>query len=205
MHGRQADPERWNRARIGLEIEVEQMNRGSSFVMTSTLGIAVVLLMGAPPRNQRATEDAAKQTDGAFCDGVFQAQLDAESGKEPRIQSGRWSTNGDRALFIAGYQHEYRQFATDRPGRLRPLDAAELAGYRDGILDGERHHNLMQAFRVSQTEKYLNAGQDAGANAVSETYQRDYRLGYANGSQVGYYSEASKEESSIASGKLGSM
>lgn len=163
------------------------MNRGSSFVMTSTLGIAVFLLVGAPSRNQRTTEDAAEQTDGAFCDGEFQAELDAQSGKEARIQSSRWITSGDRALFIAGYQHEYRRLATDQPGKLeRP---AELAGYRDGMLDGERHHNLMQAFRVSQTEKYLNAGQDSGANSVSENYQRDYRRGYANGYQVGYYSK----------------
>jgi hypothetical protein len=171
------------------------MNRGSSFVMTSTLGIAFGLLVGGPPRAPRAAVDVAREMDGAFCDGEFQAELDAVNGKKPRIQSSRWITNGDRALFIAGYQQQYRQFAMDRPGRLAPLTAAELAGYRDGKLDGERHHNLMQAFQVNQTENYLNAGQDSGANAVSESYQRDYRLGYANGYQVGYYPEAIKEES----------
>jgi len=170
------------------------MNRGSSFVMTSTLGIAVVLLLGGSPRTPR-TGVVARETDGAFCDGKFQAKLDAANGNGPRIRSGRWATNRDRALFIAGYQQEYRQLAEGRPGGLGPEDAAASAGYRDGILDGARQYNLMQAFRVNQTEKYLKAGQDSsGANTVSESYQRDYRLGYANGYQVGYYSEARKEE-----------
>jgi len=174
--------------------------------MTSTLGIAVVLLMGAPPRMPRTAVDVARETDGAFCDGEFQAELDAENGKDPRIQSGRWIASGDRALFIAGYQHEYRQFAADRPRRLSLLGAAELAGYRDGRLDGERQRRAMQAFRVNQTEKYLNAGQSSSeANALSKSYQRDYRLGYANGYQVGYYSEAEKEESSSGNDRFGHM
>jgi hypothetical protein len=182
------------------------MNRGSSFVMTSTLGIAVVLLVGGPHRTHRASADVAQETDGAFCDGEFQADLDAGNGKEPHIQSGRWTTSGDRALFIAGYQRKYGQIAAGRPGRLGPRDAAELAGYRDGMLDGERHHNLRQVFRVNQTEKYLHAGQGfSGTNAVSESYQRDYRQGYANGYQVGYYSAAKKEESSIENGELDSL
>lgn len=180
------------------------MNRGSSFVMTSTLGIAVVLLMQGAPRTPRTAVDAARETDGAFCDGEFQAELDAENSKEPRIQSGRWILNGDRALFIAGYQQAYRQFAADRPERLGSLDAAGLAGYRDGMLDGERHRKAMQPFRMNKTEKYLNAGQDSlEANAVSKSYKRDYRLGYANGYQVGYYSEAEKEELSSGNDRFG--
>ena len=182
------------------------MNRGSSFVMTSTLGIAVVLLMGGPLRAPRTAVDAARETDGAFCDGEFQAELDAENGKEPRLQSSRWGTNEDRALFIAGYQQQYRQFAADRPGRLGPLDAAQLAGYRDGMLDGKRQREAMQSFRMKQAEKYVHAGQDSsGANAVSESYERDYRLGYANGYQVGYYSEKEKEELSSGNDKFGDM
>jgi hypothetical protein len=170
------------------------MNRGLSFVMTSTLGIAVGLLMGEAPRMARTAVDAARR-DAAFYDGEFQAKVDADNGRKPRIQSGRWMTDGDRALFIAGYEQAYRHLAADRPGSLGPLDAAELAGYRDGMRDGERQRKAMQAFRVQRTEMFMNAGQEASeANAVSESYKRDYRRGYANGYQVGYYSAAEKEE-----------
>lgn len=174
--------------------------------MTSTLGIAVVLLMGGPLRTPRAAADVARETDGAFCDGEFQADLDAENGKEPRIQSGRWITNGDRALFIAGYQEEYRQFAMGRPGRPGLQDAAKSAGYRDGILDGVKQRKAMQLFRVNQTEKFLNAGQDSSeANSVSDSYKREYRRWYATGYQIGYYSETQKEELRSENDKFGYM
>ncbi len=85
------------------------------------------------------------------------------------------------------------------------VDAAS-AGSPVPMLDGEGQRKAMQAFRVNQTEKYLNAGQgSAGANAVSESYQRNYRLGYANGYQVGYYPEAKKEELSGGNDRLGHM
>jgi len=174
--------------------------------MTSTLGIAGVLAIGGAPRTPRTAVDVARETDGAFCDGEFLAELDAESGKEPRIQSGRWITNGDRALFIAGYQQKHRHFAADRPGRMGPVDTAELSGYRDGMLDGEKQRNAMQPFRMNRAEKYLNAGQNSlELNVVSESYKHDYRLGYANGYQVGYYSEAEKGELSSGNGKFGNM
>lgn len=174
--------------------------------MTSTLGIAGVLVMGGAPRTPRTAVGVAREMDGAFCDGEFLAKLDADSGKEPRIQSGRWITSGDRALFIAGYQQGHGQFAAHRPGRMGPVDTAELAGYRDGMLDGEKQRNAMEPFRMNRTEKYLNAGQDPlEANAVSESYKHDYRLGYANGYQVGYYSEAEKGELSSGNDKFGHM
>jgi len=179
------------------------MNRGLSFVMTSTLGMAVGFLMGQTPRKAGAEVEAARSIDAAFYDGEFQAQLDAENGRKPHIQSGRWITDGDRVLFIAGYQQAYRRFAADRPGVLDQLAAAEAAGYRDGVLDGELHRKAMQPFRMKQTEKYLDAGGVSWeASTVSESYKRDYRLAYANGYQVGYYSKAQAEDLGTANNKL---
>jgi hypothetical protein len=172
-----------------------QMNRGLSYVMTSTLGIVVGLLAGEAPRMPRTAVNSARETDAAFCDGEFEAKLDVDNGRKPRIQSERWMRDGDRALFIAGYQQAYRQLAANRPERIKPLNAAELAGYRDGMRDGERQRKAMQPSRVTRTELFLNAGQvSTKAEVVSESYKRDYRLGYANGYQVGYYSKAEKEE-----------
>jgi hypothetical protein len=91
---------------LSPEVEAEQMNRGLSFVMTSTLGMAVGFLMGQTPRKAGAEVEAARSIDAAFYDGEFQAQLDAENGRKPHIQSGRWITDGDRVLFIAAYWME---------------------------------------------------------------------------------------------------
>jgi hypothetical protein len=171
------------------------MNKGLSYVMTSTLGIAVGLLAGEVPWMPRTAVGVARETDAAFCDGEFQAKLDVDSARKPRIQSERWVRDEDRALFIAGYQQAYRQLTSDRPERMELLNAAELAGYRDGMRDGEKQRKAMQPSRVTRTQMFLNAGQVASeVEAVSESYKRDYRLGYANGYQVGYYSKVHKEE-----------
>lgn len=37
------------------------------------------------------------------------AKLDLESGRQPHLSIGRWSTDEDRALYVGGYRQAYLQ------------------------------------------------------------------------------------------------
>ena len=123
-----------------------------------------------------------KQADAAYRDGAYQAKIDVESGRKAHFSCGRWSTDQDRASFIAGYEQSYRTLA--RSGKMEP-SASELAGYRDGVADGARHRLASQPFRVSKTENYRKAGGYSDAGASSD--RQFYLDAYSNGYQEGYY------------------
>jgi hypothetical protein len=159
-----------------MEMEVKPMKRQSSFALTSTLGVAIILLVGGLLHGPRAAApDATPRVDAAFRDGLFQARLDVQSGRKARIASGRWGTDQDRASFIAGYKQAYRELAEARSVKLLAPTSTELAGYRDGKLDGAHDRQAAQAFQGKKTENYRKADQH-------------YREAYANGYQEGYYS-----------------
>jgi hypothetical protein len=156
-----------------------------------SMGIAVGLLIGFSVRGpQTVTRHSTQVVDAAFRDGMFQAKLDVQSGRRPHVASGRWNTNADRALFIAGYQQVYREAVEANAGKLPKPAPAEVTGYWDGILDGGAHRASSRQFQPEKTNNYLSAGQglpelhdDAGK------YQRDYRHAYLNGYQQGYYAQ----------------
>lgn len=173
------------------------MKRESSYVLASTLGIAIVSLIGGMPRWFRTERvNATRNIEAAFRDGLFQARLDAQNGRKPYIVSGRWNSDRDRALFISAYQQAYREFSKAHSAKLAELNPAELAGYRDGMLDGARHRGASQPFQVNKTDNYRNIGsRPLEANSDSENYKQDYRQAYSNGYQEGYYSQPGQEES----------
>jgi hypothetical protein len=167
------------------------MKRESSYVLASTLGIAIISLIGGLPRwFQTERVSATRNVEAAFRDGLFQARLDAQNGRKPHIASGRWNAERDRALFITGYEQGYREFFKSHSGKLAEPNAAELAGHRDGMLDGARHRKASQPFQVDKTDNYRNIGAGSlEANSDSENYKRDYRQAYSTGYQRGYYSQ----------------
>jgi hypothetical protein len=160
----------------------------SSILMT--MGIAVGLLVGLSVRSPQADVHDRQAMDAAFRDGMFQAKLDVQSGRKPHVASGRWNTNADRALFIAGYQQGYREAFEAHAGRLPKPAAAEVAGYWDGISDGVAHRAGSHSFQPERTNNYLNAGQGSlHEHEDAVKYQREYRHAYLNGYQQGYYSQ----------------
>jgi hypothetical protein len=120
----------------------------------------------------------ARQADAAYRDGSFQAKIDIANARKPHIASGRWSTDQDRAAFIAGYEQTYRELAGNRATKLAEPTAAELAGFRDGLLDGARQRKAAQPFQLNKTDNFRNVGY-AEVSA--------YRGAYSNGYQQGYY------------------
>ncbi|MGC2196004.1 MAG: hypothetical protein WA628_15110 [Terriglobales bacterium] len=158
------------------------MKKQSLFVLAAVLCVGLGLV-AASSRGLRGALNV-KQADAAYRDGAYQAKIDVDSGRKPHFSSGRWSTDQDRASFIAGYEQSYRTLAEARSGKLEPT-APELAGHRDGVLDGARHRRASQPFQVSKTENYRKAGGYADANTSSD--QQYYRDAYSNGYQEGYY------------------
>ena len=116
----------------------------------------------------------AKQADAAYRDGSFLARMDVENGRKAHLSCGRWNFDQDRSSFIAGYEQTYRELSERGSRKNAQQTPVELAGYRDGVLDGLRHRKASQPFQLSKTDKYRNA-------------DREYREAYSNGYQEGYY------------------
>jgi hypothetical protein len=157
-----------------------------------TAGLVLGLVIGLFARTPGAARgNAAEVLDAAFRDGAYVARLDAQSGRKPRLMSGRWNANSDRAMFIVGYEQSYQQSALSEEKSPR-ADAAEVAGYLDGMADGAADGASSHAFRSEKTANYLNARQDAAPSAAeAATFREEYRGAYANGYQQGYYANQS--------------
>lgn len=165
------------------------MARQSPYVLA--MGIAIGLLVGiSVPRSHVPVAEAAPAVDAAFRDGMFQAKLDLQNARKPLLMAGRWNADADRALFIAGYKQTYNEAAV-AGGKLAKADAAELAGYADGIADGAAQRMAARRFQADKTSNFRNGGQTA---ELTENALSDYRRAYMNGYQLGYYSPDKSSE-----------
>jgi hypothetical protein len=154
------------------------MKKQSLFVVAAVLFVGMGMAVVADHGSRDALN--VKQADAAYRDGAYQAKIDVENGRKPHFSSGRWSTDQDRASFIAGYEDHYKVLAEAKSGRGLEPTAAEVAGRRDGMVDGARHRRAAQPFQVSKTDNYRNAGGYGDSNT-------NYRDAYSNGYQAGYY------------------
>jgi hypothetical protein len=141
-------------------------------------------------------QDASKQTDAAFRDGLFLARLDAEHGRKPHLASGRWSTEADRHSFVSAYLQAYREMqgsaAAEQLGSSQP---AAQRGYRDGLADGRQQRYESMSFQPAATENYQRAdrGYSDGSGGLNQ-YKKAYREAYCNGYQLAYYGETTQIE-----------
>jgi hypothetical protein len=158
-------------------------------ILNVILGLAILASVGVSAYGPKIeARKGLRSMDAAFRDGMYQAKIDVQDGKSPRLLSGRWSTHADRALFIAGYEQGYREYSEAQPRKLRELSAAELAGYSDGTLDGGSDRLKGQPFQAGKTANYQTGGQGfLEARANPEEYIRFYRQAYSRGYQQGYY------------------
>jgi hypothetical protein len=74
-----------------------------------SLGTTAMLANSKRTTNSNSKADATLDADGAFRDGLYLGQLDSASGQPARAAVGRWSTDQDRATFLAGYRRGYAQ------------------------------------------------------------------------------------------------
>jgi hypothetical protein len=91
-----------------------------SYVMTAILSVGVTLVgEGAMRVSKTFTENVTQPTNGAFRDGLYMARLDIENHREPHLSIGRWSSDTDRASYIAGYRQAYTNVLSGGSGNCQ--------------------------------------------------------------------------------------
>ena len=102
------------------------MTRLSFFTSLIAIGLGVVSgLEAVRPPYSPASENASRNSDGAFRDGLYLGKLAADRGAESHIAIGRWATAQNRASFTAGYQRGYNEVLATRvtpPNRGRQAE-----------------------------------------------------------------------------------
>ena len=83
------------------------MKKQSALVVTVVLCVGLGLVLVASHGLRGAL--IVKQADAAYRDGAYQAKIDVDRGRKAHVSSGRWSTDQDRASFIAGYEESFRR------------------------------------------------------------------------------------------------
>jgi hypothetical protein len=170
------------------------------YALTLTVGIAAAWLVTesayGPPMRSGNTDPVV---DAAFRDGAFEAKIDVQNGRKAHLMSGRWGADRDRALYIAGYRQAYRELTKTSDKGAQPTPA-ERAGYRDGMVDGARHRGASQPFQALKTDNYRSANRGySDVNADPEKYRQYYRQAYADGYQLGFYSQPDSAELGLMS------
>lgn len=156
------------------------MNR---FVL-GILGGALILAVAfgtAAHLQQDSRQNSEIAWTAPYRDGMYLANLDHQLGKKPHLRTGRWSSNADRAAFVAGYEQI--------SGPFRSTSGAELEAFRRGVNDGAEARQSERPFSVKPKVSELAEGQSATENDVS--------LSYVDGYQLGYYSDAGVLESRV--------
>ena len=125
------------------------------------VGGAALLALAAFTGRPSTTTDARFANDGAYRDGLYQAQLDATGKRPARITIGRCATSQDRASFFAGYLRGY-QDQTGHPAKLSGGDLATLTGYSEGIADGAHDRQSSLPFQVERSQRIHQAEQAYG-------------------------------------------
>ena len=82
------------------------MKRMLLFVMS--LALLTVVASRVSPVSAQDDAPLPVATDGAFRDGLYLGGLDAAKGRARHVSVGRWSADGDRTQFRAGYEAGYR-------------------------------------------------------------------------------------------------
>ena len=147
------------------------------FSTAMLLFAAAILVGGVATHMPQVATKMAHSTSAAFRDGMFVAKFDIEQGRKLHLSSGRWSSDADRASFIAGYNQVLR---AERPEILGSLSSGELAAYREGVKDGQLHRNNAHPFQVDYREA-----------------SREERQAYTTGYQLGYYAQQDATNSPV--------
>lgn len=84
------------------------MTRVLVTIVASLIMMSYALITTTVNANQ-VTPVSNVSLDGAFRDGLYLGKLDAVQNRQPHLSSGRWSSDRDRASFIAGYETGYGQ------------------------------------------------------------------------------------------------
>lgn len=86
------------------------MKRVFLFVLAVSVAVAALTSRSLLSKADLPAETAVSQAgNAAFRDGLHLGKFDAQSGRTHHLSVGRWSSDTNRAWFIAGYQAGYQQ------------------------------------------------------------------------------------------------
>jgi hypothetical protein len=79
----------------------------TTLTVTLCLGATATLAISNSSPTLSPSPEARLAADGAFRDGLYLGKLTAQRGQPSRPGIGRWSSDQDRSMFMAGYQRGY--------------------------------------------------------------------------------------------------
>jgi hypothetical protein len=86
------------------------------FMLVVSAGVAAVNSNSMKSNADLTGTTAVSQAgNAAFRDGLHLGRFDAESGRTRHLSVGRWSSDINRASFVAGYQTGYQQVDAVEP------------------------------------------------------------------------------------------
>jgi hypothetical protein len=103
----QAEAELW----VGAAYEKRRndMDKFFTYALALAVGLGTTAVLANNGRGARLGQSARVQmaADGAFRDGLYVGRLAAEGGRPMHPPIGRWSSEADRASFVAGYRRGF--------------------------------------------------------------------------------------------------
>lgn len=95
------------------------MNRTFLYALAVATCLGTTAMLGTSGRAVRTVDSGETRfaTDGAFRDGLFVGRMTARSGRAAHAPIGRWSSEGDRASFAAGYRRGYEALVAELPAQ----------------------------------------------------------------------------------------
>jgi hypothetical protein len=99
------------------------MTKLSAYLLAIAMCLGTTAMLGINRIVKPAdSEELRLASDGAFRDGLYLGKLAAERGQLSRPAIGRWSTDQDRSMFLAGY----RRGSNESSARARASAAHSL-------------------------------------------------------------------------------
>src|SRR5437868_10052613 len=84
------------------------MKATSRWLFVLVVAVAAGMFVANGVRRADGLNGAKINADAAFRDGLFIGRLDAQSGRQPHLASGRWQSDSDRRSFVTGYLRAHR-------------------------------------------------------------------------------------------------
>jgi hypothetical protein len=81
--------------------------RLSLYSVAAVLVLAAMSFRARPTHIQELPQQSQVMQEGAYRDGLYLGQLHRRQGLPAHPAAGRWSQQGDRQLFVAGYTQGY--------------------------------------------------------------------------------------------------
>ena len=99
------------------------MQRIITYVLALTVSLETAALVAKSGfvGHQNQAVDAQLAADGAFRDGLYLGKLAAERGRPLHPLTGRWSSDKDRASFVAGYRRGYNDSLASATPNAQPV------------------------------------------------------------------------------------